>query len=137
MTNKLTGHCLCGSVRYEIEDHFTMFHLCHCKQCQRQSGSAHAANAFSTPDKLRWLEGENHVKIYHHPDRHFANAFCTLCGGTLPYASKNNKLLLVPVGTLDNAPSIKPQDNIFWAEHADWYEAGANAPRYDGFPPKG
>ena len=36
----LTGRCLCGSVQYEIDSEPTMPGICHCKNCQRQAGSA-------------------------------------------------------------------------------------------------
>mgnify|MGYP001025009664 CR=1 FL=1 len=59
--------------------------------------------------------------------RSISNAFCTECGRGLPYESGTGKALVVPVGILDNLPSIQPQKNIFWAERVAWYEATLNA----------
>ena len=40
------------------------FHLCHCSQCRRSTGSAHAANIFTSEDRLEWLSGTEFVKRY-------------------------------------------------------------------------
>jgi hypothetical protein len=48
--------------------------------------------------------------------------------------TKNGKALLVPAGSLDAAPNIQPNDNIFWAERASWYDDGKRANKCDGFP---
>jgi len=45
----VSGSCLCGQVTFESKDDFQQFHLCHCIQCQKATGSAHAANLFTAP----------------------------------------------------------------------------------------
>ena len=51
------GSCLCGTVRFEIKGDFDSFYLCHCQYCQKDTGSAHAANLFSQSAKLVWRSG--------------------------------------------------------------------------------
>ena len=51
------GSCLCGEVTFEIEGDFDNFYLCHCERCRKDTGSAHAANLFSSTAKLKWLSG--------------------------------------------------------------------------------
>ena len=48
------GSCLCGTVRFKVEGEFDSFYLCHCQHCQKDTGSAHAANLFSSSAKLIW-----------------------------------------------------------------------------------
>lgn len=48
MSDKHLGACLCGAVRFEVDGAFDRFYLCHCESCRKDSGSAHAANLFSS-----------------------------------------------------------------------------------------
>lgn len=133
-TGTLSGSCLCGSVKFTCEDEFSQFHFCHCTQCQKATGSAHVANLFTSPENIEWISGQDLVTRYDVPGRSISSAFCSSCGSPVPYQSVSGTALVVPAGVLDSAPDIAPQDNIFWAEHAPWYEAGIMSKRYDGFP---
>ena len=130
MSETLEGGCLCGQVRYRVSGPFDAFHLCHCSQCRRSTGSAHAANIFGTPDRLQWLSGEKLIKRYtpEQPDV-ISKCFCSHCGSLVPYTSLKSGLLIIPAGSLDEAPGISPQDHIFWRDRADWYDAGLEAER--------
>ena len=128
MNKPITGACLCGRVKYRVTGPFDVFPLCHCSQCRRSTGSAHAANIFTKPDRLQWLAGEDLVKRYipDQPDV-ISKAFCTHCGSLVPYTSLQSGRLIIPAGSLDVPPGILPQDNIFWRDRADWYDAGLAA----------
>lgn len=133
--SKVTGSCLCGEVRFELENDFHYLNLCHCKQCQRATGSAHASNLFTNPDNIRWTKGEDRVRRYDVPGRAISNAFCVNCGSGLPYLSKNSNTLIVQAGAL-NEPLNKDTTmrNIFWTERADWYDQALAAEHIDTFP---
>ncbi|WP_417502151.1 GFA family protein [Marinobacter sp.] len=62
------GSCLCGTVNFEIKGSFDSFYLCHCQRCQKDTGSAHAANLFSQSAKLVWRSGAEAVTSYTLPD---------------------------------------------------------------------
>jgi len=111
-----------------------IFYFCHCKQCQKITGSAHASNLFTRPDAIKWTAGEEHKKQFNYPDRDFTVVFCSECGSGLPFVTKSGKTLLVPAGSLDAEPNIQPNDNIFWAERASWYDNGKQANKCEGFP---
>jgi hypothetical protein len=130
----ISGSCLCGAVRFECKDEFDQFHLCHCIQCQKTTGSAHASNLFTAPDNIAWLSGSDLVKRFDIPDRSISKAFCTECGCGVPYLSGTGKALVVPAGCLDANPALAPQDNIFWSERAAWYEDAIRAQHCPGFP---
>lgn len=134
MSDKISGGCLCGIVKYEVENNFSRFYFCHCLQCRKITGSAHASNLFTRPEAIKWTSGEQHKKQFNYPDRDFTVAFCTECGSGLPFVTKSGKALLVPAGSLDVEPNIQPNDNIFWAERASWYDNGKLANKCDGFP---
>jgi hypothetical protein len=135
MSKTITGGCLCGRVRYQVTGPFDAFHLCHCSQCRRSTGSAHAANIFTRPENLQWLAGEELVKRYipDEPDV-ISKAFCSHCGSLVPYTSLKSGRLIIPAGSLDEAPGIDPQDNIFWRDRAAWYDAGLAAEHIEQFP---
>lgn len=128
------GSCLCGEVKFECENSFSVFHLCHCKQCQKISGSAHVSNLFTRTENIHWISGVDKIRRFDQPGRTITDAFCEKCGSPVPYPSGADKALIVPAGSLDDCPNIAPQDNIFWAERAAWYEEGICSKKYLGFP---
>ena len=134
MEEVLKGECLCGAVKYELEDRFKAFYLCHCKQCQQLTGSAFASNIFTDPENIKWLEGKCRVSVYEHPTREFSKAFCNSCGSAVPFINKSGKSLIVPAGSLSGNPSIVPQANIFGSERACWLSEGLKIEIFDEFP---
>ena len=133
----VTGRCLCQKVSYAIKGHLGIFQYCHCSRCRKFTGSAFAANLLVSPADFRWLSGEEFVGRYELEDaKHFATAFCRHCGSALPWLGKSGKVVVVPAGTLDDDPGIKPYQNIFWASRAVWYQEPGALPEYDELPPK-
>jgi len=130
----VSGSCLCGEVKFECNDAFNLFHLCHCTQCQKATGSAHASNLFIENGNFSWISGEETIRRYDVPGRNLTSAFCEKCGSPVPYVSKSGEALVVPAGSLDKAPGIAPHSNIFWSERASWYEEGVKSKKYGGFP---
>ena len=135
MENKVSGECLCGQIKYAATGPFSAFHICHCSQCRRSTGSAHASNIFTTPDRLEWLAGEDKV-IHFVPDKPdvISKSFCPHCGSLVPYISPKSGKLIIPAGSLNGDPGIRPEDNIFWGNRADWYESISKVPKFEGFP---
>ncbi len=134
MSQTLTGSCCCEKVKFTVEDNFKRFFFCHCTQCQKMSGSAHAANLFTDLDNIHWLSGQDDIKYYRHHERAFSQAFCTECGSTVPYTSSNGKLLVVPAGSLNEEPSITLNAQIFCDEQTEWHKNGLEAEKVSGFP---
>ena len=131
--DKLNGSCLCGAVTFEVENKFELFQLCHCIQCQKTTGSAHASNLFADAESMTWLSGQELVARYDVEGRRISNAFCTQCGSRVPFTSLSGEIVAVPAGVLDGVPSILPQANIFWPERAAWYDEAVKARHYDQF----
>ena len=52
------GGCDCRAVRYRLEDVPLFVHCCHCRWCQRETGSAFVLNAMIESDRVRLLAGE-------------------------------------------------------------------------------
>lgn len=128
------GSCLCGKVTFEVEGDFENFFLCHCERCRKDTGSAHAANLFSTSAKLKWISGENLVKTYNHNSIGHIKSFCPECGSALPNIQMDGTLLVVPAGSLDVDVSIRPDGHIFCANRANWDSGLENIRQFDKLP---
>lgn len=134
MSTSHAGSCLCGAVRYAVHGGFERFYLCHCSHCRKGSGSAHAANLFSSKARLEWLAGEDRVRGYALPGTRHQRAFCTQCGSALPSLQMGGQLLAVPAGSLDSTFPQRPDAHLFTASKADWDEALETVPRMAALP---
>lgn len=133
----IQGSCLCGAVRYEITGEPGLFQYCHCSRCRKASGSAFGAGLFVAPASFRWLTGEDLVGRFELPEaKRYATSFCKICGSSLPWLTKNGAVVVVPAGTLDDDPGIRPSQNIFCASDAVWYVDAASLPKHDEVPKK-
>jgi hypothetical protein len=134
MTNTISGSCCCGGVEFTLADNFSNFYFCHCEQCRKLTGSAHASNLFTSPDNINWAKGAEKVKRYDHPERSFSKAFCENCSSGLPFISKSGKSLIVPAGSLNGEPSINLDAQIFCSEQTEWHKKGLQITKITGFP---
>ncbi|WP_269586139.1 GFA family protein [Roseibium sp. Sym1] len=129
----IQGGCLCGQVSFQIENRFDKLLLCHCAQCRKTTGSAHASNLLGRAETLVFLEGADQVREFRHPERDFTKAFCSRCGGALPYVTGDGSTCIVPAGALNAEPEVAELDNIFSEEQPGWSEQVSAAPRHVGF----
>lgn len=137
LNHEITGRCLCNRVSYAITGHLGIFQYCHCSRCRKFTGSAFAANLLVSPADFRWIRGEEYVGRYEVEEaQHFATSFCKFCGSSLPWLGKSGKAVVVPAGTLDDDPLIRPMHNIFWGSRAPWYIEPSALPHYDELPPR-
>ena len=136
-TNKTVGSCFCNKVSYEITGNLGIFQYCHCSRCRKFTGSAFAPNILVLPDDFRWLSGKEYVGRYEPNDtKYFATSFCKNCGSSLPWLGKTGKTVVVPAGTLNDDPKIKPMQNIFCGSKAVWYVEPNTLSHYEELPPK-
>lgn len=115
-----TGSCLCKNIKFEITGSFESFFLCHCKYCQKDTGSAHAANLFSQSATLKWIMGKQHVQTFTLPQTKHIKAFCNICGSALPNIQMNGNVLVTPAGSLDSDLSLKPDAHLFNSSRSSW-----------------
>ncbi len=131
----LHGGCLCGSVRYEIHGNEGRFWHCHCSRCRKSSGTGHASNILLKPESAEWTAGKELLKIFKVPDaRYFAVVFCSECGSPLPRVAPDMSIAVVPAGTLDDDPGLRPEARIFQDSRAEWSCDDSVVPGYDTYP---
>lgn len=129
------GGCLCGAVTYRITAPAprAMF-LCHCSRCRKESGTVHCANVFFSEDaELEWLTGRDGWRRFDLPGTRKSCVFCTTCGSPLP-RSRHGGGLVLPAGTLDEAPDLMPTAHIYCDSRAPWEDAIGGVPRHDELP---
>jgi hypothetical protein len=137
MSKTTRGSCLCGSVSYQFQGPEYVFQYCHCSRCRKFTGSAHAANIIVDPKQFEWLSGEEMIGRFEHPEaKHFATCFCKQCGSSLPWKAQSGGAVIIPAGTLDQDPGIKPAQNIFWKYRAPWRTEVDSLPRHDELQPR-
>jgi hypothetical protein len=117
----LTGGCMCGSVRYELDEVPVLVGYCHCTRCQRRTGTAAAISAQIIPGSLRIVAGEQYVKGWRPDDGGFEKCFCSVCGGALWSAHPTDRdRVFIRFGTFDTDPGIRPQYRQFVRYAAPW-----------------
>jgi len=123
------GSCLCGTVAFEARLPFAKFVACYCSRCRKASGSAHSANAYVSPDAFRWTRGEDRVVRYDLAEaRSFSTGFCGACGAPVPHATRSGREIIIPAGSLDEAPGAKPSGRAHWGSRAAWAPTPADLP---------
>jgi hypothetical protein len=117
------GGCTCRAVRYRMTSRPLFVHCCHCRWCQRETGSAFALNAMIEADRVVLLSGSPEVvntpsnsgkgqKIVRCP-------FCRVAVWS-NYAGAGDKVRFVRVGTLDDPDKLPPDIHIFTMSKQPW-----------------
>jgi hypothetical protein len=117
---RLTGRCGCGAVRYELTAPLRAAGYCHCKRCQRRTGTAASANGSVEPGSFRVLEGEDRLRAWR-PEGGWEKWFCGDCGSAMFSRSPDDPQKLgLRLGTLDTDPGIRPGYHQFLESAAPW-----------------
>ena len=131
----LRGGCMCGAVTYEVRPPVLRFAECHCSRCRRATGSAHATNLYVAPDRFGWTSGEKSCVRYDLPSaRSFATTFCRSCGAPLPHHTRSGREIVIPAGSLDDDPGLRPEARIYWGSRAAWSCGQGDTPVFAEYP---
>ncbi|MBN3814206.1 GFA family protein [Paraburkholderia sp. Ac-20347] len=130
----LRGQCLCGAVRYRVYDAFGYAFNCHCSQCRRATGAAFKPFAGIERAQLRLEADQADVLIYGDPQAAH-DIRCRRCGSLLYSVVREGAYVHVTMGTLVDAPTIRPQGHLFVGSKAPWHDITDTLPQYDAFPP--
>ncbi|HJU18853.1 MAG TPA: GFA family protein [Stellaceae bacterium] len=137
MSTPMTGGCLCGAVRYESSGEPVFALLCHCRDCQRQSGSAYNAALRVPAAGFRVTRGapKLYVKTADSGNT-VTRAFCPECGSPLFLrVSARPDLVGIRVGTLDDPSGFRPEADIFVKSAQPWDHMNPELPKYPAYPP--
>jgi hypothetical protein len=136
MSRVLEGGCLCGGVRFRVTGKLGPAGYCHCKQCQRASGSAFAANAPARTKYFELVSGSDLVSEYESSLGKF-RAFCRRCGSPLYSRTEADPgIRRLRLGTLDSDPERRPLIHVWVSEKAPWHSIDDSLPQFThGLPP--
>jgi len=117
------GGCTCRHVRYRLTSRPLFVHCCHCRWCQRETGTAFALNAMIEADRVQLSSGA--VAVIDTPTLSGKGqkiARCPRCQVALwsHYAGAGEAISFVRVGTLDDPDAFPPDIHIFTASKQPW-----------------
>jgi hypothetical protein len=123
------GRCLCGDVRYEIDDTALGTGYCHCRICQRFAGSPiHAWVAFSN-DAVRFTHGQ---PKYYRSSLIAERGFCANCGASLTYRllkPEESEFLVLTTASLDAPEDFAPTWHAGTESQMSWLDINDDLPR--------
>lgn len=135
---QFTGGCLCGKVRYEASAEPIFQGVCHCKDCQRATGSAFEA-VIAIPDASLSVRGQTKG----HPVKGESGGmvtrnFCPECGSTLfTRADALPGMVLLLTGPLDDSSVFAPAMQIYCDSAQNWVQLGGDMQKFPRMPPMG
>jgi hypothetical protein len=131
----VTGSCLCGAVRFEIDRAVGPFELCHCNRCRKVSGSAFIAGLGIDAGDFRLLCGREFIVDYEAPILRrppaYRTSFCSGCGSPVPNPRPGDTWLEIHAGLLDADPGARPDRHIMVDYRAPWHEIDDELPQLD------
>jgi hypothetical protein len=117
------GRCTCGAIRYRMASKPLFVHCCHCRWCQRETGTAFALNAMIEADRVLLLQGEpegiDTPSASGKGQKIFRCAVCRVAVWS-NYAGAGSAVRFVRVGTLEEPDRLKPDIHIFTSSKQPW-----------------
>ncbi len=132
----MQGSCLCGQVRYEVDEFAAVMVHCHCIKCRKAHGSAFSTTAPVMREYFRWLSGEHLLANFESSPGKLRH-FCSNCGSHLIAEWTDKPAVILRLGCLDDDPGIRPKAHIWRSEGASWYDPHDDIPELaEGRPRK-
>jgi hypothetical protein len=129
----MEGGCECGRVRYRIEGDPIFVNCCHCRQCQKLSGSAFAINAMFERDRIEVVAGADGL------ENEAGQARCPACHVLLwgTHRFFGDSILFLRVGTLDEGELLVPSAHFFLRSRHPWVPVPDGIPAFETLPGPG
>jgi hypothetical protein len=125
----LTGKCWCDRVRYRVADAFLYASNCHCSRCRAATGSAFKPFAGIERAKLEITDGLDALLVVGDDDLN--DTRCAACGSLLFSVVRDGAYVHVAMGSLVDAPSMRPTKHIFIGSKAPWFEVTDELPQFE------
>ena len=135
---QIAGGCLCGKVRYSANVEPVFVGVCHCRDCQKFTGSAFSTVIAVPKDSLS-IQGK--LTTYSKPGdtgQALERRFCPECGsGIVDEAAVMPGVVMINVGTLDDSSWVKPAMQIYCDSAQPWVNLGGEMQRFPKMPMPG
>ena len=132
----IEGGCTCGEVRYRLTRAPMIVHCCHCRWCQRETGTAFALNAMIEAESVELLSG--HPEVVNTPSNSGKGQKIVRCPSCRiavwsHYAGAGELLSFIRVGTLDNPDALPPDIHIYTASKQPWVILPPETPAFEAY----
>ena len=128
MTDKLTGGCFCGAVRFEVDGPEKFACYCYCRSCQRAAGAPVVMWATYDRDTFRIIAGE---MCWRTSSPGITRGHCAQCGSALTYEhEKRGGDIDVAANCLDEPAAVRPRAHIWTEDKPPWFDIGGDLPVY-------
>jgi hypothetical protein len=133
----LAGGCACGALRYRLSTPPMFVHCCHCRDCQRQTGSGFVINALIETDRVAVLAGDPQpIAVPTESGRPHWIFRCPLCQ-TAVWSEYGGvaALRFVRVGTLDDPDpaGMSPDVHIYTRSKLPWISLPQGVPAFEAY----
>ena len=117
-----SGRCQCGEIEYSFErNKIISGHHCHCKDCQRATGSGKATILVISKKNLSISGEPKYFESVGNQGMHINRGFCEKCGsGILSFAKELDRVIFIKAGTLDDSSWVTIDSNYFTESADDW-----------------
>lgn len=136
MSDSHSGGCSCGEVRYETTGEPVWLGFCHCKKCQRRTGSAFGFSVYFSKENVKILSG-NLTKYRSTSDagRWGEREFCATCGTSVTWTLELNESIRgIAGGTFDDTSRLKPKLHVWMESDQGWFRYPDDAELHDKQP---
>jgi len=135
MSSTFEGGCACGRMRYRLQSKPMFVHCCHCRDCQRQTGSAFVINALIETDRVERLAGETEAIPVPAPSgRPHVVHRCPVCKVALwSHYGGFGRLSFIRVGALDEPALLPPDIHIYTRSKLPWVALPAGVPAVEAY----
>jgi hypothetical protein len=128
------GGCSCGAVRYRLASSPLFVHCCHCRNCQRQTGSAFVVNLLIEAARLELIAGAPQPVDVPRDDGSVQRIFrCPHCQVAVFSEYGRPDVRFVRAGTLDDPTDVTPDVHIFTRSKVGWVVLPESTPAFEAY----
>jgi len=133
----LSGRCLCGAVQYSCKAEPIATAICHCSNCQHQTGTAFSMTVIVPKESFVFEKKDTLVEYLDKSEsgNDVQRQFCKNCGSpVLSLISLAPQVCLIKAGTLDDKSQLKPTKQVWCRSAQPWLELSDEIEKHDKNP---
>lgn len=133
MSTSFNGGCLCGAIRYEVSAEPIMMFNCHCRDCQRTTGSAFTPVVYVPAKAFKITKGS--PRYYSTSSNMGGNkrGFCPECGSRL-FGGVSETGQGITAASLDDPSLFIPQLHMWAWDAQPWDTIDRTLPKFAKYP---
>ena len=132
----IKGSCLCGNIHYSSASEPIFSGVCHCKNCQKSTGTAFSIVVGVSKEKFK-VEGKS-LTVFQdigNSGQPVLRHFCNNCGSQIySELTTSPNLVFIKAGTLDDNSWLEPKMHVWWSSAQPWVKKDIDLPKFDKNP---